>query len=171
MCVLSTVWPTFTICFLKSYFMSMPLNSARLCYSLRHLHRLGGSGSGCRPAGGDLADTRSWAALQLLPAQTRPEHQEGAAPRTGPLPVPLRPLKVVRVTDLWRPVNLPGGFEQGESPAVACWGAGLLLQPPDLQGLQAGGGLVHRLLSKREILLGLDLSHTALFESILNLWE
>ncbi|XP_019936381.1 deoxyribonuclease-2-beta isoform X2 [Paralichthys olivaceus] len=109
----------------------------------KYLHRLGGSGPECRPAGGVVAEARSRSALQLLPAQTRHEHQEGSSAGIGPVRVLLRPLQVVCVTGLRQQRDLPGGHEQGDDPAEAWRGADLLLQPPDLQGFQTGGGLVH----------------------------
>lgn len=122
-------------------------NKPCLWCSPRYLHGLGGSGPGCRPAGGVVAETRSRLALQLLPAQTRHEHQEGSSPGVGPIQVVPRPLQMVRVTKVCQQRNLPGGHEQGEDPAEARRGADLLLPPPDLQGFQTGGGLVHQLLT------------------------
>lgn len=128
----------------------MELNWPSLRCTFRYLHRLGGSGPWCRSSGGVLAETRSPPALQLLPAQTHHEHQENSASWISAVPVLRWPLKMVCVTGLWGPSDLPWGPEQGEGPAVARWGASLLLQPFDLQSFQTGGGLVHWLLRERE---------------------
>lgn len=115
----------------------------------RHLHGLGGSGSGCWPSGGVLADTRSRPSFQLLTAQTHHEHQEDPASHFSPFPFLFRPLKVVRFASVRGPSNLPGGPEQGVGPEVAWRGSDLLLQPCDLQGLQTAGGVVHQLQNDR----------------------
>lgn len=128
----------------------MQQNWLSLLCLFRYLHGLGGSGPRCGPSGGDLAETRSRAALQLLSAQTHHEHQENSASWISAVLVSLRPLKVVCVTGLWGPSDLSWGPEQGEGPAVAWWRSSLLLQPCDLQSFQTGGGLVHWLLNDRE---------------------
>lgn len=131
------------------WFCKNPITAELICWlSFRYIHRLGGSGSGCWSPGAVLADKRWRPAFQLLAAQTHNEHQKGQTSHISPVWVLPWSLKVVRVPGLWGPGGLSGGSEQREAPNVARWGAGLLLQPLDLQGLQTGSGYVHWLLNK-----------------------
>lgn len=122
----SNTSPMDFLCILFCLMLFIVICLTQLCLP-RHLYRLGGSRSTHWPAGGNVAEAKPRPALQLLAAQTHHEHQADSAPWVGPLPVPLRPLQVVRVVGLQGPGDLPGGSEQGKGPNVARRRTDLLL--------------------------------------------